>query len=805
MIAGIAGRGERRERRGSAPAPDLWNVGPRPAYLFVLLVVCALAAGCGAPKTARSPEGPRVERGGLLELHPGQAFYFVEHFTGGKAPPEVRRGADGANRVAFGEAHQPVLCAPAPYVFRQQVRVPAGAALRTGFGVVPGGDSDAGGGVRFSVRLGRAGGAAELFSAEVKAPAARESQAPQTVVIDLSDAAGEEVEIELATAISGAGEAAASENGVGARAVWIDPTLVPPTDRPPPNIVLIVVDALRPDHLGCYGYSRETSPFLDGLADEGVLFEDATAQATWTFASVASLLSSSYRIARGSHPDIMSQLSSETEEELSDLRPIAMPVSIQSELRRAGYTTLACVGGGYLDPILGFDSGFGWYWSPQRPGVLADQLSVLKRRLTTEPQAPFFLLLHTYEVHNYFQGLGHCLDQFDRGYLGPLTDQRKLEEAALRGTPDALAPGDLQYIHDLYDGEILHTDRYLGTFLEWLLEQPWGKNSIIAVTADHGESLGDNDAMSHGGTPYQSQARVPLIVRLPDGRRRGRHVAQPVALVDMMPTLLELAGSAPPEGLAGRSLVPLMNGSSGSDTRPVFSESRGADLLAREGTWCYLGKRGEREEELYDIERDPGQTENLSASQPRQLVRMRGVLAALAARAARGYHLAVGGPRSEEIVIELQSDGGFSYLTVPTLQRADELAVTKPISERSRDCRVEIKFSAGDTPHVVLFEPADPRARVTVAAHMGGEPVGAGRFHLGPLGTHPDRTPVTVSPSLRPILTTDEPPLSGVSEPWGIWLWLPGSAAHAMAAAPAAQTKVPEGLRDTLRALGYLK
>ncbi len=752
-----------------------------------------------------------MESGSLVELGAGQVFRFVDHFRGGQPPPGLRQSADGEWRIALGEAHQPVLPAAAPYIIRQKVQLPQSPILRTGYGLVGEPDTGRDQGVRFSIRAQYAGRVVELFSAEVRPGSAPDSGNWPITTVDLSEAAGQEVQIELATETLGPGREGSSD--AGSFAVWVNPRLLAPAEAPRPNIVLIVIDALRPDHLGCYGYDRQTSPFLDQMAREGVLFLDATAQATWTLASVASLLSSSYRIVRGSHPETMAQVGQGIEEEVSTFQPVAMPTSLQSELRKAGYATFACVGGGFLDASLGFDSGFDWYWSARSLTTLPEQLSIVREHLSLDPQAPFLLFLHTYEVHNYFQGWGHCLEEFSRGYAGPLIDRERLEEACIHGTPDRLSPDDRQYIRDLYDGEILHTDRHLRGFLEWLLARPWGKDTVVVVTSDHGEGLGDHGAMSHGSTPYQSVARVPLMMSRPNGRRAGHTVAQPVALTDLMPTLLEIAGVAAPRGIAGQSLLPLLEGGGYGGPRPIFSESRGADLLAREGRWCYIARRGEGKEELYDIERDPDQTDDMATSQRARISHMRQVLGQLVMKAVRGCHLAALGPRPKELVIELACDGGLSYLTVPTLQQGDLVRVTKPIatsasgrgSGTSPGCRVEIRLAAGANPHVILFEPEDPRSTVLVSATLGGEPVEAARFHLGREQKPVGEMPIPVGRAATPVLLCDEPPVPERPDTWGIWVWLPRTAAWPRRADNAAAQAVPEELREQLDALGYLR
>ena len=793
------------------------DVAPSRRSLLLILIACALAAaGCSSGRReVPSPAAPSawpppvVESGQPIELTPGEAFHFVDHFHGNDTHAALPRGGDGHRRIALGDVRQPAICTPAPYTLRQKVRLPKGAVLRAAFGLAPDSWDKKGGGVRFCVRLRRGDETIELLSTELKCWRAADDPNWSPVTIDLLSGSGEEVEIELVTEAVGAPRAGAQEEFAAAYALWANPTILAPTREPRPNIVLVFVDALRADHLGCYGYERKTSPFLDRLAQASVLFEDVTSQATWTLPSTLSLLTSSYRFIAGLQIAGPVRGPAETGGEGYYVPPVVLPVSLQGELRKSGYKTLACVGGGFMNPALGWDSGFDWYWSPQHTPLLADQLAVLKHRLAADPRTPFFLFLHTYEVHNYFQGRAHCLEQFDSGYLGPLTDPRRLMDAALHEKPENLSPADLQYIRDLYDGEIRQTDRYLRLFLEWLLEQPWGKDTVVVLTADHGESLGDHGAMSHGGVPYQGVARVPLLLHLPHGRWSGRRVTQPAALVDLMPTLLGLAGGAAPPGMVGRSLIPLLQGTGRSDSAPILCESRGAALLAREGRWCYMSWRGEQGEELYDIARDPEQTHNLVGSAPERLHHMRRVLAVLAMRAARGFRLVVDGPRPDEVTVELTCDGPLSYLDAPTLQQADRLTVTKrradDPSTQSRGHHARITLSPGEDPHVILFEPQDRNSAVLVSVASDGEPAETRRFRLGSEQRPAGKMPLSIGPEARPMLLADEPPVPGDLDTWGIWVWLPRAAAAAPPAGSPRAESLPSDIQDQLRSLGYLR
>jgi arylsulfatase A-like enzyme len=572
----------------------------------------------------------------------------------------------------------------------------------------------------------------------------------------------------------------------------VNPIVTVPAKGPPPDIILVLLDDLRADHLGCYGYPRNTSAFPDSLAERGVVFEDATAQATWTFASVRGMLTSAHRLATFA-PDLRTpDMPGSGEAPRSE--PPAMVTSLPGELRKAGYETMGCVGGGFLDPRFGCDTGFDWYWSPTTTPMLGDQLSAVKKRLETTKPQPFFLLLHTYEVHHYRDGRGHGLEQFDRGYTGELKDGDRLRQALEAGL-GSLSAADLEHVLDLYDGEIWHSDRQLRSFFDWLLDQPWARDAIVVITSDHGEAFGEHGLTWHGGPPYRELAHVPLILYRPAGRWQGRRIRQPVSLADLAPTLLDLAGARRPGEMVGRTLVPLAAGKAASG-RPMLCGSETA-VMVRDGPLWYMSWRGTRGEELYDVDRDPGQERNLAGSDPTARAKMRRVLAELAMQASHGYRLAVVGPRDEPLVIETTSTEGFSYFDVPTLRAGDrvkiEAASGESKAQRKRKAlyegKVKVVLAAGDDPHVILFEPATRGATVRVEAETKTGSVRAERFHLGSKGSAPRGVPVVIG--------------RGDAEGWGIWLWRPSGAATE--AQESGGGTLSENLEKQLRSLGYLK
>jgi len=774
--------------------------------IWCVALWCLSVCGCGAPEglQPREATGPVIEEiksAALVALEPGEALHLTEVFAGGPAPEELSPGADGRYRIELNDARQPVICVPAPYVLRQTLSVPEGAKLQTAFGTGRGSWDKKGSGVRFSIRTRQAGNTTELFSGEVRQWTDENAPNWTPVQIDIPASGAGTIELELKTEELGERGSRASEELVSSYALWVNPTVIVPAKRPRPNIILVIVDALRADRLGCYGYHRNTSPFIDSLADEGILFEDANAQATWTMPSMLSLLTSSYPLIRGAR--IAQPTTSDSGEDDLVVQPVSMPVSLQGELRKSGYRTLACVGGGFLDSTLGFDSGFDWYWAPQHTPKLPDQLTVTQRQLSVDETRPFFLFFHTYEVHNYFEGWGHCLDHFDRGYLGKLTDPYSLQHACLHGNPKDYSAEDLQYINDIYDGEVRHTDRYLQIFFEWLLDQPWGKNTIMVITADHGEGLGGHGAMSHGGIPYREVVRVPLVLHLPQHSSAGTRAKYPVALVDVMPTLLELAGLPSPASARGRSLL----SSKKSDPPLILSESRGSALMARKGHLWYLTYRGDRSEDLYDIAVDPDQNHNIAESSPSQLAAMRSVLAELAMNGSRGYRIAVVGERTEPLSIELNSDGPLSYLDAPTLQRADSLQTERVATTddaKPAGHRAKLRLAAGERPHVVLFEPVNPQGKISVSARLGSAPVERERFHIGSKGEAPPSLPIAIGGAAGKLLASDHSPAPSDTEEWGLWLWLPPGALTNTGRVMNAES-LPDALREQLASLGYLR
>ncbi len=312
--------------------------------------------------------------------------------------------------------------------------------------------------------------------------------------------------------------------------------------RPAPNIVLVVVDTVRSDHLSCYGYQRPTSPNLDQLASQSLVFVNSFATSTWTLPSVATLLT-------GLLPDQHGLKT--TDDRLSEEIE-----TVAERLQDAGYQTAAFTDGGFLDPLWGFAQGFNRYdstageaWDPKDVSVIEAQASAWLRENRLEP---FFLLVHTYEAHQPYR----FQPGFSERFLGNEEIETESEEILAwdlyrnRGDNDFLRRGVA-----LYDGEIARADHYIGRLIQTLRETGGFDDTAIIVTSDHGEEFLEHGGVEHGtGKVFDENIRVPLIVKLP-GVTEGMRIETPVSGVDLAPTVLGIAGLDVPRSFAGHSVL----------------------------------------------------------------------------------------------------------------------------------------------------------------------------------------------------------------------------------------------------------
>jgi len=352
-----------------------------------------------------------------------------------------------------------------------------------------------------------------------------------------------------------------------------------------PNVLLVTLDTLRPDRMGLYGHERDTTPQLDALGAESVVFDNAFANSSFTPPSHASILTSRFPSEHG----------------LVHWSRALCDVPTAAELfADAGYRTLA------ISPLktlfaIGLDRGFETTLQPpHRVETVADgeqilyladaeriNADVLPLLKGVDDERPFFAWLHYYDAHRAFARQGtEWARRYDDGHdLAVGSSERWYQ---LRAEPHKgkhpqrrLSPADVDFMIDRYDGGLAYLDTHLGALFDGLRDAGVFDETLVLVTADHGEVFAEHDEewFSHDPHLVDENVRVPLLVRLPDGAHAGARVAEPVQGVDVLPTLLELAGLAPEHPgyePAGLSLVPTFDG--GRLPRDaVFADRQGAD------------------------------------------------------------------------------------------------------------------------------------------------------------------------------------------------------------------------------------
>lgn len=325
-----------------------------------------------------------------------------------------------------------------------------------------------------------------------------------------------------------------------------------------PNILLIVVDTLRADRLGCYGNPRALTPFLDELAAKGALFRHAYATSSWTCPSVASLFTS--RFPTQHHVTSFQSALHENE------------VTLAETLRTAGWTSGAYVANLRLLSSLGYAQGFERWWVDGSKEIRGPTLRRRSSVWLGQPSLqPRLLYLHYMEPHAPYDPPEPYRSRWQRAVAG-------VDAAAANGKLRAMSGSELSreeadLLESLYDGEVATLDAELRALFAELEQSGFLDHAIIVVTADHGEEFHEHGSFTHGTTLYNEVVHVPLLV-VASGLQPGSLIDENVSLVDVAPTILELAGLPPEPRHEGRSLVPLMRPKGAAPPEPAQARSR---------------------------------------------------------------------------------------------------------------------------------------------------------------------------------------------------------------------------------------
>ncbi len=378
-------------------------------------------------------------------------------------------------------------------------------------------------------------------------------------------------------------------------------------------VILLDIDTLRADHLSCYGYGRQTSPNIDAFAAGAIRFENAYSQAPNTPPSQTSIMTSLYPSRHGMITD-----EDRVPEEVTTLA---------EAYRDAGYRTVGFADGGYMSHHWNIHQGFEKYYNHPTEGLATIGPKVI-RWLRKKAPHTFFLLVHTYDVHSPYDPPEPYKSQFTVG-LAPTTPGfepvteffNELLDQGRKGEKDLLSPEDVAFMKARYDGGIRFMDDWVGKILSELRELGLYERSTIVLLSDHGEEFQEHGSVMHEKL-YRTVTQIPLIIK-PAGWTEGKVVREVVESIDVMPTLLELAGIPSPQGIQGRSLLPLVKGQPAGPFR-AFSESPfyGGRRAISLGNHRLLLSRADGSREFYDLSVDPLEQEDLASQEPPELSRL---------------------------------------------------------------------------------------------------------------------------------------------------------------------------------------
>jgi len=432
--------------------------------------------------------------------------------------------------------------------------------------------------------------------------------------------------------------------------------------RPPPNVLIVVLDTLRADRLGAYGSQRRITPFLDELASRGTVFANAYSTSSWTMPAVASLFTSRYQ-SQHRIEGLNGQLAERE-------------VTLAEKLDASGYLSAGFSANILVDIGLGYGQGF-TPWRTfnvagegprRRPSVRAGivckaALRWLDARLG-RPEEPIFLYLQYMDPHIPYDPP----ESIRRRFL-PLRATPEMAVEANRKLRTyrfaAISDREFEILESLYDGEVAHLDGELRQLFGDLEQRDFLENAIVIVTSDHGEEFREHDRLQHGHALYEESVRVPLIVLAP-GIGDGRVVEQPVSLLDLAPTILDLARLPSEPHFEGRSLRPLLEADGDPERAAVVlelaakgdaSDSRVHGLGLIRGSAKLLVDTSGRAS-IYDLAADPGEKRPLDPRSSETGVELLATLERVrSAMAQRASEPTAGPGRSEEEMERLRELG----------------------------------------------------------------------------------------------------------------------------------------------------
>jgi arylsulfatase A-like enzyme len=572
---------------------------------------------------------------------------------------------------------------------------------------------------------------------------------------------------------------------------WLGTRLrVPPPDSLEPHagpILLISLDNVRADRLGCYGFERPTSPNLDRLAARSLVYEDVISSSNWTLPAHVSLFTG--RRPRG-HGVIHHGFQLDPE----------IP-TLTEHLREVGYRSTAFVTHANVSRLHGLDVGFDeWHdlWleprqappaDPPASEVCAQVLSFLVQELRDDPQRRLFVFLHLFTAHWPFEPEPDLAKLFDPDYNGPVVGDAAWVTRFLAENHSPADERGFEHLSRLYDAELATLDRALGVLFDGLEEAGLLAPLSVFVTSDHGEAFKEHGVFTHGFSTYQEELRIPLLVKLAEtfGPRHERRVSTPVSLVDVAPTILKIAQAEPLLQIDGKTLLT----DHGSRGRTLLAESSLDHLFMdfervamRLGPIKYMfapavrwygAEYGER---AFDLTVDPQERHDLLEEQPALRDECRRWLQHFDYQVLPGVTLLWGAGMAEDWVVEIEVDAPLERLfrartaTRPVAEAPAPLSLDlggnawpeqADIDSIQRDRRdgggelIRLSGIARDRPCGIVLRSSAPDATVTVRwlggpsvpirlvgsggdpqIHSTSSPLSFRAVELGPLADHED-------------------------------------------------------------------
>ena len=534
--------------------------------------------------------------------------------------------AAGREFLSKRDEYRNTMYVHSPSTLTYEVSVPKGGELHFGMGI-----TEKNSPVTFRVSAN---------SQELSSTTVSDVDAWVDRIIPLSAYAGGSVKLAFET----------SAQKQGSVALWANPLLTTNAPKKRPNVLIYLIDTERADHTSVYGYARDTTPFLKKLGQQGVVFDDCQVQATWTKPSVASLLTSLYSFTHGIVNDY-------------DTIPRGA-ATLAEQLRAAGYVTAGIVANPFAGRLSGLQRGFDYLseWAViQRYRKDADDRGtdsaavnkIVFPWLKQHRDEPFFLYAHATDPHAPYRPPAGFEErfanptetaEFNRTFKN-LVDKRSYGGGAVVSRTmckrDGLNPDRfIQRALDRYDGEILHNDASLEQLAGKLKELGVLDNTLIVVVSDHGEEFWEHGWTAHGQSLYQELTHGVFVMWNPKLIPTPRRVSEPVQLIDVMPTILDLLDIKIPDMVQGQSLAPFAKGQPFQRRGPVMTSryasphargmvpENGTDTVALlDAGWKLIyrdkGKQvGLNKVELYDRRTDRAEAKNVAGEHPQEVSRM---------------------------------------------------------------------------------------------------------------------------------------------------------------------------------------